>query len=72
MSRIGIDARFYGSIGKGLGRYTQKLIEHLEKIDSENQYFVFLRRENFEEYVPSRPNFQKVLADYQWYSFAEQ
>ena len=72
MVRIGIDARFYGSIGKGLGRYTQKLIEHLEKIDSENQYFVFLRRENFEEYVPSRPNFQKVLADYQWYSFSEQ
>ena len=34
--RIGIDARFYGSVGKGLGRYTQKLIENLEKIDSEN------------------------------------
>ncbi len=72
MSRIGIDARFYGSIGKGLGRYTQKLIEHLEKIDSENQYFVFLRRENFEEYQSTKPNFQKVLADYGWYSFAEQ
>lgn len=72
MSIIGIDARFYGSVGKGLGRYTQKLIEHLEKIDSENKYFVFLRRENFDEYVPGSPNFQKVLADYQWYSFAEQ
>ena len=31
--RIGIDARFYGPVGKGLGRYTQKLIENLEKID---------------------------------------
>ncbi|MEI7621006.1 MAG: glycosyltransferase, partial [Candidatus Moraniibacteriota bacterium] len=69
---IGIDARFYGSVGKGLGRYTQKLIEQLEKLDGENQYFVFLRRENFEEYVPKNKNFQKVLADYQWYSFAEQ
>ncbi len=72
MMRIGIDARFYGSVGKGLGRYTQKLVEHLEEIDSENKYFVFLRRENFQEYVPSNPNFKKVLADYGWYSFAEQ
>lgn len=70
--RIGIDARFFGSLGKGLGRYTQKLIEHLEKIDTENRYYVFLRRENFEEYQPANPNFEKVLADYQWYSFAEQ
>ncbi len=72
MARIGIDARFYGSIGKGLGRYTQKLIQHLEKIDSENTYFVFLRHENFDEYTPSNQNFQKVLADYNWYSFSEQ
>jgi len=70
--RIGIDARFYGSIGKGLGRYTQKLIEHLEHIDSENQYVVFLRKENFDEYQPHNKNFQKVLADYCWYTFSEQ
>lgn len=70
--RIGIDARFYGSIGKGLGRYTEKLITHLENIDSENQYVVFLRRENFDEYVPSQKNFQKILADYSWYGWGEQ
>ena len=70
--RIGIDARFFGSIGKGLGRYTQKLIENLEKTDNENQYVVFLRKENFDEYQPKNKNFQKVLADYQWYTFAEQ
>jgi hypothetical protein len=29
--RIGIDARFYGAIGKGLGRYTEKLIEQDRK-----------------------------------------
>ena len=46
--RIGIDARFYGPTGKGLGRYNQKLIEHLEKNDLRNHYFVFLRKENFE------------------------
>lgn len=72
MARIGIDARFYGSIGKGLGRYTQKLIENLEKVDSENCYFVFLRKENFDEYVPKNANFKKVLADYRWYTLSEQ
>lgn len=70
--RIGIDARFYGSVGKGLGRYTEKLITHLEKIDQQNQYFIFLTRENFGEYQPKNKNFQKVLANYRWYTLAEQ
>ncbi len=70
--RIGIDARFFGPIGKGLGRYTQKLIENLEKVDNTNQYFIFLKAENFEEYQPKNKNFQKVLADFRWYTFAEQ
>jgi hypothetical protein len=50
--RIGIDARFYGSSGKGLGRYTERLIESLEAEESANEYVIFLRRENFEEYKP--------------------
>lgn len=70
--RIGIDARFYGPIGKGLGRYTQKLIEGLEKIDHSNQYFIFLRKENINEYQPKNANFTKILADYRWYTFSEQ
>ena len=80
--RIGIDARFFGSIGKGLGRYTQKLIENLGKIsaqggpasgwDKENQYFIFLRKENWEEYQPSGKNFTKVLANIPWYGIREQ
>ncbi|HPN96442.1 MAG TPA: glycosyltransferase family 1 protein [Candidatus Moranbacteria bacterium] len=70
--RIGIDARFYGPIGKGLGRYTQKLIENLEKVDEDNQYFIFLKKENFNEYIPKNKNFKKILADFQWYSLEEQ
>ena len=70
--RIGIDARFYGSVGKGLGRYTEKLIEHLETLDTRNDYVVFLRRENFDEYVPKNARFRKVLANYPWYGFSEQ
>lgn len=70
--KIGIDARFYGPGGKGLGRYTQKLIEYLEAIDDTNEYVVFLRRENFAAYVPRQPNFQKALAEYRWYGLGEQ
>src|SRR3989338_6171328 len=58
--RIGIDARFYGSVGKGLGRYTEKLIEHLEVLDTDN------------EYVPKNACFKKALAQHAWYGFSEQ
>lgn len=70
--RIGIDARFYGSIGKGLGRYTEKLIEYLETLDTENEYVIFLLKENFDEYVPQNRHFEKRLAEYSWYGFLEQ
>ncbi|MDH4330193.1 MAG: glycosyltransferase family 4 protein [Candidatus Moranbacteria bacterium] len=75
--RIGIDARFYGPFGKGLGRYVQKLIENLEMIEndspeSDREYFVFLRKENIDEYEPKNERFHKVLAHYQWYTFSEQ
>lgn len=70
--KIGIDARFFGPFGKGLGRYTQKLIEYLEKIDLKNQYIIYLRRENFDDYQPQAPNFQKKLADVPWYTLKEQ
>jgi glycosyltransferase involved in cell wall biosynthesis len=69
---IGIDARFFGPRGKGLGRYTQKLIEELEEIDDHNDYVIFLRRENFDEFQPHNPRFKRVLADYRWYTLAEQ
>lgn len=71
--RIGIDARFYGPVGKGLGRYTEKLIGYLERVaDGDDDVFVFLRRENFDHYVPKHPRFRKVLADFPWYSVQEQ
>ena len=70
--KIGIDARFFGPESKGLGRYTQKLVEHLERIDHENDYVIFMTSENIDTYIPSNPRFQKVLADYKWYTFSEQ
>ena len=70
--RIGIDARFYGSVGKGLGRYTSELIRHLEQVDTENDYVIFLRRSNFNSYVPKNPRFTKALAEFPWYTWREQ
>ena len=46
---IGIDARFFGPKAKGLGRYAQKLIEELERVDDRNDYLIFLRRGHFLE-----------------------
>ncbi len=70
--KIGIDARFFGARQKGLGRYVQKLVENLEIVDSDNQYVIFLRRDNWREYQPKNSNFKKVLANYKWYGFREQ
>ncbi|HWQ60167.1 MAG TPA: glycosyltransferase family 1 protein [Candidatus Fimivivens sp.] len=71
--RIGIDARFFGPVGKGLGRYTEKLIQYLERVaQADDEFFVFLRKENFDLYMPMHPGFRKVLADYPWYTFREQ
>lgn len=68
--RIGIDARFWGEAGPG--RYIQNLIRELEKIDRENEYFIFLRQQNFLAYTPKNKRFKKVLAPYRWYSLTEQ
>lgn len=70
--RIGIDARFLGPEGTGLGKYVQELILNLEKLDFQNQYYIFLRKSNFEEFKPENKNFKKILADVYWYSVKEQ
>lgn len=70
--RIGIDARMYGPKQGGLGRYIQQLIFHLEEIDTQNEYIIFLRTQNFNEYTPKNPKFTKILADIPWYGWKEQ
>jgi len=69
--KIGIDARFVGPSGTGLGKYAEKLIENLIKIDCKNQYFIFLGKANW-DYLKLGKNFKKILADVPWYSLSEQ
>jgi len=59
--RIGIDARFFGPRDKGPGRYTENLVKNLEKIDRENQYFIFLKKNRWNDYQLANANFKKVL-----------
>jgi glycosyltransferase involved in cell wall biosynthesis len=71
--RIGIDARFYGPVGKGLGRYTQEVVDNILEIDRENQYVIFLNSENYNELsTTNRDNVEKVLVDVRWYTAKEQ
>jgi glycosyltransferase involved in cell wall biosynthesis len=67
---IGIDARFYNEAGPG--RYVKNLLKYLQEIDTRNDYLVFLKGSNFSEFIPTNPHFQKCLAPYHWYTFAEQ
>lgn len=70
--RIGIDARLYGPKQGGLGRYIEQLIRHLEQTDEHNEYVIFLRKDNWDEFKPTKPNFKKALANIPWYSWQEQ
>jgi glycosyltransferase involved in cell wall biosynthesis len=73
IKRIGIDARFYGSlVGKGLGRYVQEITDNILKIDRENEYVVFLGRENFDEFTAPDGRVKKVMVKSRWYSLSEQ
>ena len=69
--KIGIDARLYKS-GLGIGRYIEQLLYHLERIDSDDEYVIFLRSEMMDHYFPSNPKFKKVCLNIGWYSIAEQ
>lgn len=68
---IAIDARLYGPKDTGIGRYTEKLVENLIKIDSKNQYLILLRKEDYNS-LKFPKNWTKVLADFKHYTFEEQ
>ncbi|MBI5404749.1 MAG: glycosyltransferase family 4 protein [Candidatus Kerfeldbacteria bacterium] len=72
--RIGIDARFYGpGTGTGLGRYVERLLNELDRIETDHTFVVFLRAENFEDFRPTREGrFEKIKAPWRWYSLGEQ
>lgn len=72
IKRIGIDARFYGPFAKGLGRYTQEIVDNILKMDDHNEYVVFLGKHNFDELETDNKRVKKVLVNIKWYSWQEQ
>ncbi|MBN2854090.1 glycosyltransferase family 4 protein [Patescibacteria group bacterium] len=75
--KIGIDARFYGPTGKGLGRYTQEVVDRIiEKSKSSSEldlsFVVFLNPENFDEFEIKDSRVLKVKIAFRWYSIKEQ
>lgn len=68
--RIGIDCRFYG-VQAGIGRYIRNLIFQLQTLDKTNDYFLFLRKQDYDSLTLTK-NFQKAPADFPWYGISEQ
>lgn len=67
--KIAIDARMYDQ--SGVGRYVRNLIRNLQELDKRNEYSILLLKKDFDSFKETK-NFKKVLADFQWYGFAEQ
>ncbi len=72
--KIGIDARMMGK-GFGLARYVEQLVTHVLSVDQNNEYVLFLKKEQFlDPHLLSTTSvpYAKVLADIPWYSLKEQ
>jgi len=67
--KIVIDAREYPT---STGRYIRKLIENLEKLNSEHEFVILLLPKDFDEYEPKAKNFSKLKAPFAEFTFSEQ
>jgi len=66
--RIGIDCRLWSV---STGRYVRELVGQLSKLDTENEYVLFLLKADLDK-PQAPPNFKKVVANIPIHSFAEQ
>lgn len=69
MNRIVIDAR---ELRTTSGRYVERLIYYLQKIDAKNSYTILLAPKDFDGWNPTRPNFVKDVCPHKEFTFAEQ
>lgn len=68
--RIGIDARLWNE--SGVGRYLRNLTAELALIDTQNEYVLFFKQEEYHSVMLPGKNFKKILADVHWHTVAEQ
>lgn len=69
MAHIVLDARIINST---TGRYMERLLHHLQDIDTTNHYSVLLLAKDIDYWKPRVDNFKVVIADFAQYSLAEQ
>jgi glycosyltransferase involved in cell wall biosynthesis len=69
MARIAIDAR---KMDTGAGRYTERLLHYLQKIDHTNQYAVLLKPSDYKTWQPENDNFTKLECPFKEFTFEEQ
>jgi len=68
--KIGIDARLWNETG--VGRYLRALVNHLQVIDTRNDYVVFVRPQEFETIKFQNSRWTKILAKVHWHTIYEQ
>jgi len=66
---IAIDARIINST---TGRYVERLLHYLQKIDKTNDYIVLVPTKDLDYWKPTSPNFSVITADFDQYSINEQ
>ena len=67
--KIVIDARESGTTS---GRYVDKLLEYLQKIDIKNEYYILLKSHRLDSYKSMPENFHAVECNVKEFTFAEQ
>lgn len=71
--KIAIDSRMYGSEQfTGIGTYIQRMTDELFKLDTENEYIMFMREPWYSKFVVPNERVKKVLVTSKHYSYAEQ
>ena len=68
--RIGIDARLISETG--VGRYIRNLLDGLSKIDTKNEYVIFITAKNYDAFSLPSDKWKKVLANVRWHTVSEQ
>lgn len=69
MTKIVIDARI---INSSTGRYVERLLTYLQKIDTDNEYVVLVPEKDLDFWKPANKNFSVEICNYKNYSFGEQ
>lgn len=69
MAKIVIDAR---QLNTSSGRYVERLLHYLQKIDKKNKYLVLLKPKDMDTWQPRNSRFTKVACRYKQFTFAEQ